>query len=337
MKRVISRPGFKSLNGNSSSSIIANYLSRKSDVLLKEFELSFSLLSFRRGTIIMHWPDNIIGYGLIKFFLVLFSLTFLLFWKRAFSNVKVIWIAHNLKSHYNSRFKELLFWKIFKLNLDVVVFPLPTLHRLYKSSFRDIKALIIPFGPYPKYSLDFNLMSKFKSEIDYDSTYKYFVCFGLIRPYKGMEILIDTFEEISRDNNVKLVIIGKCNDPKYLSDLTIRSKSSIVINRYIEDQEFVSIFELADAVVLNYKNISNSGSIRMALTYNKVVFCNHFEQLVDFNQVLATNLVRLYRSNEELRCLVLNFVTNKSEDVILPNWSNSSWENFVDILYKELV
>lgn len=95
--------------------------------------------------------------------------------------------------------------------------------------------------------------------------------FGTIRPYKGLEDLIQAFcsmpaEEVSR---YRLTVIGETwegwDEP--LERLaTCRKKDRVhVINRYVTDAEARDAFATADVVVLPYLRSSSSGPLHMAM------------------------------------------------------------------------
>jgi glycosyltransferase involved in cell wall biosynthesis len=90
--------------------------------------------------------------------------------------------------------------------------------------------------------------------------------FGRIEKYKGLEILLKSFQEISREMPVKLQIVGAGSLRPYRSLLKGLSNVEI-INRWVEDSEIASYFEQATAVVLPYTSASQSGVIQVAAGY----------------------------------------------------------------------
>lgn len=92
--------------------------------------------------------------------------------------------------------------------------------------------------------------------------------FGRIREYKGLNYLLDAFEEVSRCfPSIKLVIAGE----GAISDLNIKNKNVILINRYIPDKEVADIFVKSKIVILPYIEGSQSGIIPIAYAFKKPV------------------------------------------------------------------
>ena len=85
--------------------------------------------------------------------------------------------------------------------------------------------------------------------------------FGLIREYKGLDILLEAFRELPEDYN--LIIAGECYGPfeKYQSLIdSCPGKERIhVFQRYIADAEVKDFFSAADVTVLPYRSATQSG------------------------------------------------------------------------------
>lgn len=94
--------------------------------------------------------------------------------------------------------------------------------------------------------------------------------FGRIEPYKGLDLLVDAYEQ-SKTPNLKLLIAGSGAIETSLLE-RIKSNNNIeLINRYIDDDEFQPLLDSVDFVVLPYKRASQSGVIPMCFAYGKTV------------------------------------------------------------------
>jgi glycosyltransferase involved in cell wall biosynthesis len=94
--------------------------------------------------------------------------------------------------------------------------------------------------------------------------------FGTIRPYKGLEHLIQAFEQIRRDSALpwRLVVVGETWEGWTLPlDLIAHSpyRDDIeLVNRYVTDDEAARFFRRADVVALPYLRSSASGPLAIA-------------------------------------------------------------------------
>ena len=97
--------------------------------------------------------------------------------------------------------------------------------------------------------------------------------FGIIRKYKGFDILLKAISELKdKRTDFHLLAAGECygSDEKYtklISDLGI-SDYITWHNRYIPDEDVAMYFSAADVVALPYRSASQSGITQIAYYYN---------------------------------------------------------------------
>jgi len=101
-----------------------------------------------------------------------------------------------------------------------------------------------------------------------------FLMFGNIAEYKGITEAVGIFKELHR--NQYLIIVGgaKQGDESYLNSLTKQIKNSpniSLVNKIVPDEEVPVIFNAANFVLFNFSDILTSGSVHLALSYNKPV------------------------------------------------------------------
>ena len=92
--------------------------------------------------------------------------------------------------------------------------------------------------------------------------------FGLLRPYKGIEVLLEAFREVS---GAELWIVGMPRMPiEPLREAASRSGATVrFVPRFVTDPEIPAYFRRADAVVLPYREIDQSGVLYTALAFGK--------------------------------------------------------------------
>jgi glycosyltransferase involved in cell wall biosynthesis len=89
------------------------------------------------------------------------------------------------------------------------------------------------------------------------------LCFGLMRPYKGIDVLIEAWREI---DDAELWIVGM---PRMDIDALRASAPASVrwVPRFVADDELAAYFRRADLVVLPYREIDQSGVLFTALAF----------------------------------------------------------------------
>lgn len=130
--------------------------------------------------------------------------------------------------------------------------------------------------PHPLYDHYGEIMERSEAlqHLNLDPNYRYFLFFGLVRAYKGLDLLIDAFaDERLRKHNVKLIVAGEFYDDEkpYLEQIKKRSVNDLVIiqNQYISDNDVKYYFNIADIVVQSYKSATQSGVTQVAYHFEK--------------------------------------------------------------------
>jgi D-inositol-3-phosphate glycosyltransferase len=105
---------------------------------------------------------------------------------------------------------------------------------------------------------------------------KTILCFGRIKPYKGIELLLTAFRSLAtRDEQYRLVIAGEVQkgNEVYWASLVESMASEIqrgqVIpkTQFIPDEEIEIYFKAADVMVLPYKDIFQSGVLFLGYSF----------------------------------------------------------------------
>jgi len=92
------------------------------------------------------------------------------------------------------------------------------------------------------------------------------LCFGLIRPYKGVDVLLDAWR--AADLDAELWIVGM---PRMdISALRAAAPPSVRwLPRFVADDQIAAFFRRADLVVLPYREIDQSGVLFTALAFGR--------------------------------------------------------------------
>src|SRR3954454_2687220 len=119
--------------------------------------------------------------------------------------------------------------------------------------------------------------------------------FGLLRPYKGIENLLEAFRQIGRSNGgseAELWIVGNPRmDVAPLRELAERAPGRVrFVTRFVEDAEIPAIFRRADLLALPYLDAEHSGVLYTGLPFGKPMVLS---AVGGFPEVAATGAGRL--------------------------------------------
>ncbi len=126
------------------------------------------------------------------------------------------------------------------------------------------------------------------------------LCFGLMRPYKGLDVLIEAWQGIeaadaqTRSGLPELWIAGM---PRMdISELQAAAPANVRFDaRFIGDAELPAYFQRADLVVLPYREIDQSGVLFTALAFGKPLLLT---DVGGFPEIAATGAARTVPSGD---------------------------------------
>ena len=113
-----------------------------------------------------------------------------------------------------------------------------------------------------------------------DTSKRYILFFGLIRDYKGLDILLEAFEKVvkeGRNEDLRLLVTGEFyNDKSQYDTLLERLGERVVLHEgFVKDEDVKYYFSVADALVLPYRTATQSGVTQVAYNFSlpMVVTC----------------------------------------------------------------
>ncbi|NQU88410.1 MAG: glycosyltransferase [Mariniphaga sp.] len=138
------------------------------------------------------------------------------------------------------------------------------------------KNLPVKLCPHPVFDnfgeeLDQNIALK---KLGLNEDFKYFLFFGFIRDYKGLDWLLNAFaDKRLRDFKVKIIVAGEFySDSKPYYELIEKLNLSdhiILKTDFIPDEDVKIYFSAADMIVQPYKSATQSGVTQIGYQFNK--------------------------------------------------------------------
>ena len=95
--------------------------------------------------------------------------------------------------------------------------------------------------------------------------------FGLVRPYKGVDVLLEAFRSVE---GAELWVVGRPlgMSVESLQELAARAPGTVrFVPRFVSDQELPAYFRRADIVVLPHRDAEQSGVLYAALAFGKPI------------------------------------------------------------------
>jgi glycosyltransferase involved in cell wall biosynthesis len=255
------------------------------------------------------------------------------------NDIKIIAICHNLTPHEKHGFNQ-LFTKMFLNKIDRFV--------VMSESVKSDLIKIIPnaeyrLTPHPIYNIFGNTIDRnIARQILGIKTKNVILYFGLIREYKGLDILLNSIPKIKQELKDFIVIIaGECYEKteKYydiIEKLQILESVDLKL-KFIPDNEVSEYFSATDVVVLPYRTATQSGITQIAYNFDRPVIVSDVGGLAEIVLNGKTGYVVKPDSNEFAKAIVKYFKEDKFDEFsnnIRTHKQLFSWEKFVDNLME---
>lgn len=132
------------------------------------------------------------------------------------------------------------------------------------------------FSPHPVYDHYGEKMDKLTAceALGLNTEKQYILFFGLVRAYKGLDLLLEAFGQIKNQlPNLLLIIAGEFyeDEDKYRTQLADNGLAERVIikNEFVVDADLCKYFGAADLIVQPYKSATQSGVTQVAFHFEK--------------------------------------------------------------------
>lgn len=300
---------------------------------------SINPLTWRKtaNTIIEFRPDIIVIHYWMPFFAPALRKISVLLKKHI--DIKIIVICHNLIPHENWNFSQ-YFTKIFLNNIDRFI--------VMSESVRLDLVKMVPnakfkLTPHPIYNIFGNTINKELARENLNIKAKNVILyFGLIREYKGLDILLNSIPKVKQElSDFVVVVAGECYEKieKYYDLIEkLKIKDSVDLRlKFIPDDKVAEYFSAADVVALPYKTATQSGITQIAYNFNRPVIVSDVGGLAEIVPNGKVGYVAKPQPEAFANVIIKFFKEDKFEEYsknIETHKQLFSWEIFVDNLIE---
>lgn len=264
---------------------------------------------------------------------------------------KIIGLIHNIIPH-EKRVADHFLTKFFTKRIDGFIV-------LSSDVEKDLKTFTnnpIIKTPHPLYDNFGEAKSKIeaKKSLQLNPDFNYILFFGIIRKYKGLDILLNAFadqrlKELPDDKagkKLKLLIAGEFYEDeteylKIINDSNLQG-DVIITKTFIPNSEVVNYFCAADIVVQPYRHATQSGVTQIAYHFNKPMLVTDVGGLKEMVPHQVVGYV-VEPNAEAVADAINDFYTNGKEELFIQGIRQEklkySWQIMVDKileLYQKL-
>lgn len=219
----------------------------------------------------VHWPHGMYLEQYWRFPFVVFHL-----WMYRLLKDNIVWTVHELDEFYETRYPildRMMVSFLMKVCRQLIVhsdFSAQEIRRRYRFA-REISCFRHPsyVGGYPN---DIGREDA-REQLELGKDVTVYLFLGRIKPYKGVESLIDTFRA-THDQESRLLIVGEPFDEetgRRIATLAAADSRIIADIRYLPNDRLQVYMNAADVVVLPFRKTHTSGSLMLAMSFGKPV------------------------------------------------------------------
>lgn len=246
------------------------------------------------------------------------------FWSKA----KRITIADNVLPHEKFPFSKLLARYILN-SMDCVA----TMSKSVKNELNDVgfkgNSHLLPHPLYDNFGSKVDRYQAI-AHLGLDPEYKYFLFFGFIRHYKGLDLLLQAFSDSRlRKYKVKLIIAGEFyeNPDRYYRLIREHKLADALIMRtdFIPNEQVKYYFSVADLVTQTYHHATQSGVTQVGFQFDvpmlvtdvgglsEIIENNKSGYVVQGNQEAIANAMIDFLANDRFHDFSLEVSRKKHE------------------------
>ncbi len=224
-----------------------------------------TIADFKPDVVVMQWwqPFFAVAYALIVFFLNRIDKTY---------SSRIIFLCHNVLPHESSPVDRFL---------SRIAFRVADAFLVHSGEDRDnllsVKpGAIVDVQPLPIFDMfrsGGQTRESARAELGVEG--KMILFFGLVRPYKGLGVLLDGFARSLVANPATLFVVGEFYEgkDKYLAqikELGIKD-NVVVVDSYVPNEEVEKYFAACDVVALPYLSATQSAIVQVAYSFDRPV------------------------------------------------------------------
>ncbi|MDH3669486.1 MAG: glycosyltransferase [Paracoccaceae bacterium] len=250
-----------------------------------------------------HHPDTVVfPRSLWQSALETATLRLLLSWARL-RGIKILWTVHDLDSSDNMHPRlEQWFWRYFLPRIEGYVCLTEAGRRLARERFpklRRLPSFITAHGDFrPAYPKTVS-KAEARGAFELHDEVPVLLSFGLIRPYKDLPLLIDVVRGLAKREAI-LLVAGRVYDKDVERDIRARVQGAANIQlqlRWISFEDTQLYFSAADLVVLPYRRILNSGTLMLALAFERPVMVPDRGTMRELQGRFGSDWLRVYEGD----------------------------------------
>lgn len=205
-------------------------------------------------------------------------------WSAHAVRYSIVWTAHDLLPHEqvfanDARARD----RLIASAHEIIALSEATANELRTLGAREVR--VIPFGsyasPYPVHDTD----EEARASFGFSKGDVVLALIGRLEPYKGADLLLRAIAKLPDASRIKVLLAGSCSEVAYQKELgrLAGETHGRVVTRFerIANDDLARYFQAADVAIFPFREITNSGSALLALSFAKPIVIPNLATLRD--------------------------------------------------------
>ncbi len=244
--------------------------------------------------------------------------------KRLDLTPRLIFICHNVLPHEQGKFSKIVLPTVIKVTLrkgDSFILHSQADGDILRSLLPQASYVVTPLPTYAALGDVDTTAVELPVMLPEDRPLLLFA--GFVRPYKGLDILLDALPLVLAEMPVHLLVAGEFwqgGEAQYrrqIQELGIEEHVTI-INEYLPDELLAACIDRADVVVLPYRSATQSAIIQTAFGRNTPVITTDVGGLAEVVEDGRTGLVVPPENSVLLTEAINKYFTNNLKNIFIP-------------------
>lgn len=211
---------------------------------------------------------------------------------------RIVWTVHNLDGHHGWQpDHEVREWAWFVQHIDGWI----SLSHAGVAAVLDrypalvkVPHTVIPHGHYCGVYPNCVHKSEVRHALGIPEDARVIAAIGGLQPYKQIPLLARTFAEMAGDD-YRLVIAGKANGQVDAEVRAVADDRIVYVPGFVPNADLQVYHRAADLVALPYRNVFNSGSAIMALSFATPVLVPRLGAMAELEETVGSGWVQTYQ------------------------------------------
>jgi beta-1,4-mannosyltransferase len=307
--RVLAWPGLGARAVNPYTWLLYTHLARLG-VRVEEFTVARAFRG-EYDVLHVHWPEKALTNGSWIWRVAGATVGLAILAAAHAHGARVVWTAHNAQPHESRHPRlERWFWAAFVRRVDAVIHPSAAGQHAVETRFPELAArphAVVPIGHFRGTYPDTISRDDARASLAIPDGARVVAFLGLVRPYKNVPHLVRTVRHLPASaGDVVLLVGGAPNTRGLAADVRAAAGGDPRVRLRLEnvpDEEVQRYFRAADLVVLPFKEITNSASALLALSFDRPILVPARGAMAELRALAGRDWVWTYEGELTPACL----------------------------------